>query len=330
MVNCVKGINIEAISCAVPARKLSIQEYAPDLLTEKSAKRMAKGTGFSSLRISDDDTTTADLVVAAAEPLLDDFGRENIGALIFVSQTPNYVLPATSHILQAKLGLPNNIFCVDINEGCSGYVTGLYTAGMLAKQINKSVCLLGGDTISKITSPTDRATRCIFGDAGTATIVSPGKQDVNFVFASYGDRSNAIIMENSRHRKVKNPINDGYLYLDGIGIMNFTLNEVPDAIDELLKANDLARKEISLYACHQANKVILTSLADKLGVSQDKIPFTAGEIGNESSASIPLVLTASQQSDLSNTLCCGFGVGLSVGACIYDFSGTKFYGVKEI
>lgn len=150
MVNCVKGINIEAISCAVPARKLSIQEYAPDLLTEKSAKRMAKGTGFSSLRISDDDTTTADLVVAAAEPLLDDFGRENIGALIFVSQTPDYVLPATSHILQAKLGLPNNIFCVDINEGCSGYITGLYTAGMLAKQINKSVCLLGGTLFLKL------------------------------------------------------------------------------------------------------------------------------------------------------------------------------------
>lgn len=187
-----------------------------------------------------------------------------------------------------------------------------------------------GDTVSKLASPTDRATRYIFGDAGTATIVSPGKQNVNFVFASYGDRANAIIMENSRHRKVENPINDGYLYLDGIGIMNFTLNEVPDAIDELLKVNKLSRNGISLYACHQANKVILTSLADKLGVSQDKIPFTAGEIGNESSASIPLVLTASQRNDLSNTLCCGFGVGLSVGACIYDFSGTEFYGVREI
>lgn len=144
MVNCVKGIDIKAISCAVPARKLSLLEYAPDLLTEKSAKRMAKGTGFSSLRISDDDTITADLVVAAAEPLLEDFGRDNIGALIFVSQTPDYVLPATSHILQERLGLSNATFCIDINEGCSGYITGLYTAGVLARQLNKSVCLLGG------------------------------------------------------------------------------------------------------------------------------------------------------------------------------------------
>lgn len=209
-------------------------------------------------------------------------------------------------------------------------MTGLYTAGLLARQINKSVCLLGGDTISKITSSVDRATRCIFGDAGTATIVSPGTYDVNFIFESYGDRAGAIIMENSRHRKVESPVNDGYLYLDGIGIMNFTLNEVPDAMDKLLQSVDMDRNDVSLYACHQANKVILNSLADKLGVSQDKIPFTAGEIGNESSASIPLVLTVSQEHDLSNTLCCGFGVGLSVGACIYDFSATKFYGVREI
>ena len=65
-------------------------------------------------------------------------------------------------------------------------------------------------------------------------------------------------------------------------------------------------------------------------VQPEKIPFTASETGNESSASIPIVLTASQNCDLSNVVCCGFGVGLSVGACIYDFSGTKFYGVKEI
>ena len=72
MVNCVKGINIEAISCAVPARKLSIQEYAPDLLTEKSAKRMAKGTGFSSLRISDDDTTTNSADASTARTLAEE------------------------------------------------------------------------------------------------------------------------------------------------------------------------------------------------------------------------------------------------------------------
>ncbi len=178
--------------------------------------------------------------------------------------------------------------------------------------------------------PVDRATRCIFGDAGTASIIEAGEQNVPFSFASYGDRSNAIIMENSRHRIKYNPANEGLLYLDGAEIMDFTLNEVPELIIDLLKSREIDISTISLFACHQANEMILRALAEKLHVSSDKIPFTAGEIGNESSASIPMVLNASQGADLSQVLCCGFGVGLSAGAFIYDFTETKFYEVSEL
>ena len=330
MVTNIDGIRIKSMACAVPKQKLSLVEYAPDLFNEKSAKRMAKGTGFSYLRIADENTTTADLCVAAAEKLFLDIDRTSIGALVFVTQTPDYILPATSHVLQARLRLRNDVFCLDINEGCSGYVTGLYVSAILAKQLNTRVCLLGGDTVSKLTLPVDRATRCIFGDAGTATIIEAGKQNVPFSFVSYGDRANAIIMENSRHRIKANPVNEGRLYLDGAEIMNFTLNEVPEMVFELLKSSAIDISRISLFACHQANEMILRALAEKLKVSSDKIPFTAGKIGNESSASIPMVLNASQGTDLSKVLCCGFGVGLSAGAFIYDFSETKFYEVSEL
>ena len=99
MVNNIEGIKIHAISCAVPRQKLSLVEYAPDLLTEKSARRMAKGTGFSALRVTDENTATSDLCAAAAEQIFADVDRHSIGALVFVTQTPDYVLPATSHIL---------------------------------------------------------------------------------------------------------------------------------------------------------------------------------------------------------------------------------------
>lgn len=112
--------------------------------------------------------------------------------------------------------------------------------------------------------------------------------------------------------------------------MNFTLNEVPLLMEELADAKGMNMSDISLFACHQANRVILQSLAEKLQVQPEKIPFTASETGNESSASIPIVLTASQNCDLSNVVCCGFGVGLSAGAFIYDFSDTDFYGTGEI
>lgn len=323
------AINIKAISCAVPKRQLTLEGYAPELFTEKSARRMARSTGFSKLRITDDNTTTADLCVAAASELFKDIDIKSIGAIVFVTQTPDYVLPATSHILQERLGLNNDVICLDINEGCAGYTTGIYVAGMLANQLNKCVCLAGGDTISKLTSPKDRATRAIFGDAGTVTIIEPQGRPTPFSFASYGERYDSIIVENSRHRLVAEPKNCGSLYLDGVGIMNFTLNEVPRLIAELLNAEGLAATDISLYACHQANKMILQSLATKIGVPTDKVPFTADLVGNESSASIPMVLSAMQDADLSQVLCVGFGVGLAIGAFIYDFSATKFYGVVE-
>ena len=144
MMTNIDGIRIKSIACAVPKRKLSLMEYAPDLFNEKSAKRMAKGTGFSDLRISDESTTTADLCVVAAEKIFSDIDRKSIGALVFVTQTPDYILPATSHVLQDRLGLRKDVICLDINEGCSGYVTGVFVSAMLAKQLNTRVCLLGG------------------------------------------------------------------------------------------------------------------------------------------------------------------------------------------
>lgn len=180
----ISGVTVKSIACAMPKQCYALADYVPHLLNEKTAKRMAKGTGFSALRITPDNMTTADLVAEAAKPVLADAQKENIGALVFVTQTPDYVLPATSHALQERLGLSNDSFCVDINEGCSGYVTGLYTASMLAKQQNADVLLLCGDTLSKLTSPDDRATRCIFGDAGTATLISPCGGELTFALLS--------------------------------------------------------------------------------------------------------------------------------------------------
>lgn len=124
---------------------------------------------------------------------------------------------------------------------------------------------------------------------------------------------------------------DGYLYLDGGAVMDFTLEEMPAAIRSMLAARGERVEDVSLFACHQANHLILRSLAEALGVPQERMPFTAGEIGNESSASIPLVLTAMQGSaDFSHVLCAGFGVGLAIGLALADFSQTVFWGVEEV
>lgn len=334
MIRYVDGVTISRIACALPKQQLSISEYAPNLFDEKSAKRMAKGTGFSKLRIAPEEVTTADLCAAAAERVLGGIDRSRIGSLVFVTQTPDYTVPATSHVLQDRLHLGNDVLCLDINEGCSGWVTGLYTATLLCQATDAPVCLLAGDTPSKTTALDDRATRSIFGDAGTATLIVPGKDRLPFLFKSYGERPDAILLANYyqyRQEPSKTGVGSLFVSLDGGAIMDFSLDEVPAAIEKFLEAEQLTKEDVSVYACHQANKLILNSLADKLGVVREKVPFTSGEIGNESSASIPLVLQAEEGiADLSRVLCCGFGVGLSIGICMADFTKTEFLGVVEI
>ena len=330
MITTIKGVAIESLACAVPNNCFSIFDYCDGLVTEKEAKRLSKNTGFEKLRITDNKTTTSDLCFNAAKSIFnsDTNSKSDIDGIIFVSQTPDYYLPATSHELQHRMGLSDSILCFDVNQGCSGYVNGLYLAALLVSSGQcRKVLLLAGDTISKLTSPTDRSTRTIFGDAGTATIVSAGEQNIVFNIQTFGDRFGAIIVPNSRHRSENLLDNSKNLLLDGMGIMNFTLDEVPKNIEKLLEYTKTAKNDIQLYACHQANKLILKSLADRLEVNQDKVPFIAGEIGNSSSASIPLLLAKlSDDKKLLKKVCCaGFGVGLSVASCIVDFSATKFY-----
>ena len=331
---CVNNAAIARIACTLPKQCFSLTEYIPSLFDEQSSERMAKRTGFSKLRIAPDNMTAADLCQVAAERVLEGVDRNTVGSLVFVTQTPDYAVPATSHVLQERLHLRNDTLCLDINEGCSGWVEGLYIAALFCVNTGRSACLLNGDTLSKLTSPEDRATRSIFGDAGAATLIKPGEMRLPFLFKSYGERPGAIILANYYQHRQANPKPDGgslFVALDGGEIMDFSLDEVPAAIGELLEEESLPKEEISLYACHQANKLILRYLADKLQVPREKIPFTAGEIGNESSASIPLVLTdQSTKADVSRVLCCGFGVGLSIGVCIADFSRTEFLGVEEI
>lgn len=334
---CVKGVNVEALACTVPKEKFSVAEYAANLIDDKIAKRVAGVSGFESLRITPDNMTTSDLCFDSAMRILDGMRENNmnpddISAIIFVSKTTDYLEPATAHIMQARLGLHNSMLCFDINEGCSGYVTGLFTASSIAGNTGKYVLLLGGDTNSKLTSPNDRATRTIFGDAGFACLLSHGHEsEMIFRFANYGERSGAIIIENSGYRIVDAPKNDGCMFMDGAEIMNFTLKDVPELIMHCLNDSGIDKHSVTLFACHQANKLMLRTIAKKLGVSEERLPFALNNIGNTSSATIPLLLSSVYDSaDLSRVMCAGFGVGLAIGLCITDFSRTKFYGIKEI
>lgn len=307
-------------------------------ISAKDAHRLVRHTGFSQFHVADGAMTAADYCCVAAQHLLDemDVQSDTIDALVFVSQTPDYIIPATSTILQERLSLRQDVAVFDINHGCSGFVYGLFQASILIHGGAKRVLLCAGDTISKLASPEDRSTYLLFGDGASASLIERGVQSSAFSFYTDGSRYESLGVRDGgmRHRfsveslvphkdENGNCHNNCQIHMDGGDIMNFSLNVVPTLISGMLNDLSVNEEEIELFALHQANKLIIRGIAKKMSVSEEKVPFTAAEIGNTTLASIPLLLSTVYGKqprsvyDGKRIVLCGFGVGLSAAcACI--------------
>ena len=168
-----KNVGIAGISAAVP--KLVIDNYAHDLYFEKEdIKKIVDKIGVKERRFADDQTCSSDLCYAAAEKLISEMKieRDKIDLLIFISQTPDFRMPATSVLLQDRLRLPTSTITLDINLGCSAFLYGLSVAySMLLSSNLRKVLILDGETRSKVYSQKDRKTAFLFGDAGVAALI---------------------------------------------------------------------------------------------------------------------------------------------------------------
>src|SRR4051812_24989763 len=171
--NLIPGVRIAGICSAVPEAVRPNSVFAATFGQEEVDKICSR-TGVSQVHTAAPGICTSDLCYAAAKRLLEASERpaETVDALIFVSQTPDYLLPATSCSLHGRLGLPKRCAALDVNLGCSGYVYGLWLASQfIAAGSARTVLLLVGDTISRIVSPEDRSVAMLFGDAGSATLL---------------------------------------------------------------------------------------------------------------------------------------------------------------
>ncbi len=335
----VNNIRIAGISACVPKQNMS--NAIPDeyLLMEDLQKIMTT-TGIENRRTVDTNTCTSDLCFAAAEKLIDnlEWDKGEIELLIFVSQTPDYILPMTSSILQDRLGLPKSCIAFDTTLGCSGYTYGLSIASsMLAATKGKKGLLLVGDTISKITSSKDRSTNPLFGDAGTATAIcfDETAKPISFHLSTDGSGSNAIVVTDGGQRnpassasfeekELENGIirNACQLYLNGMDVFNFGISQAPKSVNELLSFTDKASEDIDFFVFHQANKLMNETIRKKLKLAPEKVPYSLKFFGNTSSATIPLTIV-SQLRESVNTqskslILCGFGVGLSWGSVLLN------------
>jgi 3-oxoacyl-[acyl-carrier-protein] synthase-3 len=330
------NIRIKGIASAVP--RVTVDNLELDLMTRDERDAFVKKVGIRRRRIAPPSTCASDLCIAAAEQLLKgtEERREEIGALVFVTQTPDFLLPGNSMLTQKRLGLANSTYLLDLNQGCAGYVYGLATlsAIMNSTGIRKGL-LLVGDTITRLISPEDKSTLPIFSDAGSATLLtySPGAPPLYFNLGSAGEGAGAICMHDggSRYpfRQQSLELEDigpglkrapANLAMEGVDVLQYSFRYVPPNILDLLNTTGWTVNDPDYYVFHQANRLLNEGLAKKLELNLAKVPESLADFGNTSSATIPVTINYRLSQTLAEgshkLLLAGFGIGFSWGSAL--------------
>jgi 3-oxoacyl-[acyl-carrier-protein] synthase-3 len=290
-------------------------------------------TGIAKRHIAGVNECASDLGVAAAEKLFNEQGvdRSSIDFLLFCTQTPDYPLPTTACLMQHRLGLRTNIGALDFNLGCSGFVYGLSLAeGLIRAGSARRVLLITAETYSKYIDREDRSLRTIFGDGAAATVVDAVQTPSlgGFSFGTDGSGADMLMLTRSGTRPSGNCLKPrtrhrwpSDLYMDGPGLVYFTVETMPKAVDDVLTKAGVDGDSIDLFLMHQPTRMMLERLRDCLGVEPERMPMVLEDCGNTVSSTIPIVIdTLRRDGRLKpgvRTLMVGFGVGLSWAACAW-------------
>ena len=337
MTSTIRGVRIAGVASAVPSDVVTAVETGRGMgMTEKESLRSTKMTGVARRHVAPPGMCTTDMAYHAAAKLLDEQGwdRAGVQALVMVTQTPDYFLPATASPLHARLGLSSNCAAFDVTLGCSGYIYGLWLCGsLIASGAIERALLLTGETASWLCAPQDRSTMFLFGDAGTATTLErdPAAPPMHFVIGSDGAGSGALMIPGGAYRQcvtpgilerraeadgaLRNPLD---LHMDGAEVFKFTLERVPAMMEELLAASGWTLDSMDAFVPHQANLYMLQVLSQQMKIPAEKLILSLDEYGNTSSASIPLALNhrlaGRLRAEAASLVMAGFGVGWSWAA----------------
>lgn len=327
---------LDSIRSQMPRQCVPNSAFAT-LWKDWTAQKIFEKTGIKSRYIASEDECASDLAVAAAEKLLSGRDRSRIGFLLHCTESPDYTLPPTACLLQERLGLSTSCGAFDINLACSAYVYALATAhAYLETGIADEVLLLTADTYSKYIHPEDRSTRTIFGDAGTATLLTKASPHRfhSFVLHTDGRGAESLILKtggcrNPRLRALDYSLDaDGkcspdFLYMNGPDVFDFTLRAVPSLVTEVCTKAQCTLDAVDHVVFHQANLFMLEHLRKKLKIPEEKFVYHIENWGNTVSSTIPLALEACIEEGRFNPgdkiLLAGFGVGLSWAGCMLDW-----------
>lgn len=332
-------MRLAGISACVPRNKVdTTAAYAK--FKQFDVDRIIGNTGVKEKREAEPGVTATDLCIAAAKPLIEElrWDRESIDAVVLVTTSPDYIMPASAHCAHRDLELGPNCLVFDVNLGCSGFTHGMIMIdSFLRSGLVKRALLLCGDMTSNTFRPRigeiehrpDLANAILFGDAGTATaLTAEGEPQVRSQrYGADGSGVKQIIVPGGgnreywgpalferrvdEHGEERRPID---LVLRGPEILTFTMKRVPALCKELLEGAGWSLDEVDAFVLHQANRFMLDFLARRMKLPPEKVPMSIGEFGNTSSASIPLTMVVRSEPLMkprTKWLMMGFGVGLS-------------------
>ena len=344
---------ISGILTVVPEQIVKFDDEIKNYnFTEKQCKKLKLIMGYEEKRVAPEGVCSSDLCEYGLNYLFNNslLKKEEIDALIVVTQSPDYFMPSDACLLHGRLGLKQDCFCLDISQGCSGFLIGLIQAFSLLNQRNiKKVVLLNADVLSPKVSKRDRNSNPLVGDAASITIVEKSNDntvipvEVNFDgrnalclnipaggFRTPSTAETAIMHEDEagNFRSLDN------LVMKGDDVFNFVLNKVPEQIEKLISEEKLTKDDIDYFICHQPNRFMLQKLADKLGVSYDKLPNDIVEhFGNASGVSIPTTVSfklGDKLLDNEYKICfSGFGIGLTWASMLIKLGNLDFNKIIE-
>lgn len=336
----IHNVRMSGVSACVPKKVVHSEDFP--FFDKEGAEVFNNTVGILERRLGPDSLCASDMCQAAAEKLLAELGweKESVDMLVFESVTGDYKTPPTSCLLQDRLGLSEDCFCVDIPMGCCGCMYAMNVAGnMLSNGNIRRALLLIGDTALRMGSMQDKSRVPLFGDMGTAIALEydPSAQPILIDFHTQGSGYKALMTPHGGYRHpiteesfVQEDFGNGIIrapkdtLIDGLAVFTFAISKPAKTVANLMEELHIDKdNDIDYYLIHQANKLIVDRLVKKLKLPAEKVPYNLEEFGNTGGASVPGLMATRLREQLrqegnKRLLCSSFGLGLSWGTMLLN------------
>ncbi|MBQ8147380.1 MAG: ketoacyl-ACP synthase III [Lachnospiraceae bacterium] len=319
---------ISGISCVLPEVRKETRDYI-GVFEEKDIEKFIETTGIKQRYLSNGKQTASDLCCVAAKRLMEHKGLtgEDIDALIFITQDPDYKVPSTAFTLHKRLGIQKECLTFDVNVGCSGFTVGLtFLGGLIQGGLVNRALLLIGDAMLYPPQNDDLTDSLMFGAAGTATLLEKGEGRMYGANMSDGTGYNVIMapIPGARFPDMVHPKGTPDTYMINDDTFLFTITQVPKLFKEFFKKYECSMDDFDYCMLHQPNLMILKQIAKRVKIADEKLHVSLDKYGNTDGATIPLgIADLCQELNEERTLkliCSGFGVGLSWAVVAFDLN----------